>query len=133
VPADPPSSILSGLAPLCQAGPLQPAEPLHLLAYLATITDPRARAGRRHPLAAILGLAAAAVLAGARSMTAIAEWAADTPQPVRAALGARRDPLSGRWAAPAEATIRRTLPRQDAEALQMNQTLRQNAGPCHPR
>ena len=35
-------------------------------------------------------MAAAAVLAGARSMTAIAEWAADTPQSVRAALGARR-------------------------------------------
>jgi hypothetical protein len=117
VPADPSSSILSGLAPLCQAGPLQPAEPPHLLAYLATITDPRARAGRRHPLVAILVLAAAAVLAGARSMTAIAEWATDTPQPVRAALGARRDPLSGRWAVPAEATIRRTLARLDAEAL----------------
>jgi hypothetical protein len=32
-------------------------------------------------------LAAAAVLAGAQSITAIAEWAADAPQPVRAALG----------------------------------------------
>ena len=30
------------------------------------------------------------MLAGARSITAIAEWAADAPQPVRAALGARR-------------------------------------------
>jgi predicted transposase YbfD/YdcC len=88
-----------------------------LLASLATITDPRARAGRRHPLVAILGLAAAAVLAGARSITAIAEWAADAPQPVRAALGARRDPLSGHWAVPTETTIRRTLGRLDAEAL----------------
>jgi hypothetical protein len=33
-----------------------------LLAYLATVSDPRRRAGRRHPLVAILGLAAAAVL-----------------------------------------------------------------------
>jgi hypothetical protein len=39
-------------------------------------------------LVAILALAAAAVLAGARSIAAIAEWAADTPQPIRAALGA---------------------------------------------
>jgi hypothetical protein len=31
-------------------------------------------------------LAAAAVLAGARSIAAIAEWAADAPRPVRAAL-----------------------------------------------
>jgi hypothetical protein len=42
-------------------------------------------------LVAILGLAAAAVLAGAKSLAAIGEWAADAPQPVRAALGARRD------------------------------------------
>jgi hypothetical protein len=33
----------------------------------------------RHKLAVILGLAVCAVLAGARSFTAIAEWAADAP------------------------------------------------------
>ena len=117
MPADPSSPIPSGLAPLCDAGPLQEAETPHLLACLATITDPRARAGRRHPLVAILGLAAAAVVAGARSITAIAEWAADIPQPVRAALGARRDPLTGHCTVPTETTIRRTLCRLDAEAL----------------
>jgi predicted transposase YbfD/YdcC len=64
-------------------------------------------------------LAAAAVLAGARSIAAIAEWAADAPQPVRAALGTRHDPLTGRWvwAVPTETTIRRTLARVDPEAL----------------
>jgi predicted transposase YbfD/YdcC len=56
------------------------------------------------------------VLAGARSIAAIAEWAADTPQPIRAALGARRDALD-HLAVPAEATIRRTLSRLDADAL----------------
>jgi hypothetical protein len=71
--------------------PLQETEAPHLLAYLATISDPRGRRGRRHPLVAILAIAAAAVLAGARSMAAIAEWAADVPQLVRVALGARRD------------------------------------------
>jgi predicted transposase YbfD/YdcC len=116
VPADPSSSIPSGLAPLCETGPLRPAEPPHLLAYLATIPDPRRACGRRHPLAAILAMAAAAVLAGARSITAIAEWAADTPQPVRAALGARRD-APDRWVVPAEATIRRALARVDPTAL----------------
>jgi hypothetical protein len=81
------------------SGSAQEAETPHLLAYLATIADPRTRTPRRHPLVAILGLAAAAVVAGARSIAAIAEWAADTPQPVRAAFGTRRDPLTGHWAA----------------------------------
>jgi hypothetical protein len=78
--------------------------------------DPRAVGGRRHRLVTILRLAAAAVLAGARSIAAIAEWAADSPQPVRAALGARQQAL-GCFAVPAEATIRRTLARLDADAL----------------
>ena len=97
VPADPSSSISSGLTALGHADRLRPAETPQLLAYLATVTDPRTRAGRRHPLVAILVMAAAAVLAGARSIAAIAEWAADAPQPVRAALGTRRDPLTGHW------------------------------------
>jgi predicted transposase YbfD/YdcC len=87
-----------------------------LLAYLAAVPDPRAARGRRHPLVAILGLAAAAVLAGARSIAAIAEWAVDTPQPIRAALGTRQQ-APGCFAVPAEATIRRTLSRLDADAL----------------
>ena len=116
MPADPSSSIPSALTQLAHADPLRPAEAPGLLAYLATIGDPRARKGRRHPLVAILAMAAAAVLTGARSITAIAEWAADTPQPVRAALGARRD-VPDRWVVPTETTIRRTFARLDAEAL----------------
>jgi hypothetical protein len=52
-------------------------EPLGLLAVLARVTDPRRWRGVRHRLAVILGLVVCAVLAGARSFTAIAEWAAD--------------------------------------------------------
>jgi hypothetical protein len=77
VPADQSSSIPAALTHLTHADPLQDSEPPHLLAYLAAVLDPRATRGRRHPLACILGLAAAAVLAGARSLAAIAEWAAD--------------------------------------------------------
>jgi hypothetical protein len=100
-------------APLRDADPLRPAESPHLLAYLATIPDPRRPAGCRHPLACILGPAAAAVPAGARSVAAIAEWAADALPMVRAALGARRDPLTGPRTVPAESTIRRTMGRLD--------------------
>ena len=97
--------------PLRDADPLQQAETPHLLAYLATIPDLRAPRGHRHPLIAILAMAAAAaVLAGARSMTAIAEWAADTPRASgpRSAPAARaptttasrpRPPSAGPWAA----------------------------------
>jgi predicted transposase YbfD/YdcC len=116
MPADPSSSIPAALTQLSHAVPLQPAEAPHLLAYLATVNDPRSPAGRRHPLVAILAMAAAAVLTGARSMTAIAEWAEDAPQPVRAALGARRD-APDHWVVPSEATIRRALARLDAAAL----------------
>ena len=116
MPAELSSPIPSGLDPLCDADPLQQAETPHLLAFLASVPDPRAPRGRRHPLVAILAVAAAAVLAGARSMTAIAEWAAEAPQPVRAALGARHH-APGHWSVPAETTIRRTLGRLDPQAL----------------
>jgi predicted transposase YbfD/YdcC len=116
VPAEPSSAIPAALIQLTHANPLQETEAPHLLAYLATISDPRGRRGRRHPLVAILAIAAAAVLAGARSMAAIAEWAADVPQLVRVALGARRD-APAHWVVPSEATIRRTLARLDAKTL----------------
>ena len=91
MPADLSSPIPAALTQLIHAdrGQLQDADAPDLLAYLASVPDPRAARGRRHRLVAILGLAAAAVLAGARSIAAIAEWAADAPQPVRAAVGAR--------------------------------------------
>jgi DNA-binding CsgD family transcriptional regulator/tetratricopeptide (TPR) repeat protein len=62
VPADSSSSIPAALAQLAHAAPLRPAEPAHLLAYLATIHDPRRASGRRHPLATILAIAAVAVV-----------------------------------------------------------------------
>ena len=98
------------------ARPLAVGDCPGLLERLAMIPDPRDRRGRRHPLASVLAVSAAAVAAGARSVTAIAEWATDTPQPVRAALGARRD-APDRWVVPAEATIRRALGRVDPTVL----------------
>src|SRR5262249_42192322 len=77
---------------------------------LAAIPDPRARRGVRHKLTVILGLAVCAVLAGARSFTAIAEWAADADQGTRDALG-----VAG--VVPCESTFRRTMQNLDADAL----------------
>jgi predicted transposase YbfD/YdcC len=65
----------------------------------------------------VLAVAVAAVLAGARSLAAIGEWAADAPQPVLAALEVRHDPLRGAYRPPAEATVRRVLARVDPDTL----------------
>ena len=66
---------------------------------------------------AILGLAAAAVAAGCRSFAAIGEWAADAPQSVLRAVGARFDSRLQAFVAPQEATLRRVLQTVNAEAL----------------
>ncbi len=81
-----------------------------LLAVLARVADPRHRRGVRHRLTGILGLALCAVVAGARSFTAIAEWAADADGQTLRVLG-----VAGR--VPSESTFRRTLQRLDADAF----------------
>jgi DDE family transposase len=58
-----------------------------LLNALSGVPDPRARRGVRHPMPTILAVALCAVLAGARSFTAIGEWAANASGQVLAALG----------------------------------------------
>ncbi|MEH0586851.1 ISAs1 family transposase [Streptomyces sp. B21-106] len=84
---------------------------------MAEVPDPRDPRGVRHTLVHVLALAATAVLAGATSLLAIGEWAADAPQDVLLALGARHDPLVTRHKVPGEATIRRVLVRIDGDAL----------------
>jgi hypothetical protein len=61
------------------ARPLALRECPGLLERLAMIPGPRDRRVRRHPLASVLAVSAAAVLAGARSVTAIAEWPLTRP------------------------------------------------------
>lgn len=62
-----------------------------LLTAFATVPDPRSAHGRRHPLPAILALATAAMLSGARSLYAIAQWGRVQPPEVVAALGFTRE------------------------------------------
>ena len=81
-----------------------------LVAALAAVPDPRKARGVRHRLVTVLAAAVCAVLAGARSYVAIAEWAHDLPVSVRLRLGIGRR-------APSESTFRRVLLCVDAQAL----------------
>lgn len=89
-----------------------------LLERLRQVPDPRRQRGLRHPLLVILVLTACATLvAGNDCVTAIRQWAARTPQEVLHRLGARFDPLRGRYLVPSERTFRRVLAGLDGDAL----------------
>ena len=98
-------------APMLDANrlPLQGAG--GLLDLLQAVPDPRHRRGVRHPVRTVVALAVCAAVAGARSFTAIAQWAQGLSAEALHRLGAtRRTP-------PSEPTIRRVLQAVDADAL----------------
>jgi hypothetical protein len=106
-----------------------------LLELLGLVPDPRKRRGVRHSVAAVLAIAAAAVLAGARSVLAIGEWAAEAPQVVLAALGARQHPVTGQFTAAHLDTFRRVLRLVDADSVDtaIGWFLAERAGIGEPR
>jgi hypothetical protein len=61
-----------------------------LLEALASVPDPRDPRGRIHPLSAVLALTVVAVLAGMKSLTAIAQFGRDHGTPLAHALGFTR-------------------------------------------
>lgn len=63
-----------------------------LLSFLAEVPDPRSRHGRQHSLPAVLALVCGAVLCGARSVTAIAQWGHDQDIGLMHRLGFYRRP-----------------------------------------
>jgi hypothetical protein len=65
-------------------------ERLSLVEALASVPDPRKRRGRRHPLTAVLSLTVVAVLAGCKSLEAIAQFGREHGLPLRHALGFTR-------------------------------------------
>jgi predicted transposase YbfD/YdcC len=87
-----------------------PKAPAALLAALQQVPDPRKRRGLRHGLPVILSIAVCAVIAGARSFVAIAEWAAQASPAAVAKLGVTGE-------VPSESTIRRTINKIDANGL----------------
>ncbi|MFJ8938801.1 ISAs1 family transposase [Streptomyces sp. NPDC102365] len=108
-------SALEQLARAEAAAPVADAVRLHH--YLALVPDLRGRWGRLYPLVPLLSAAAASVLAGARSLTAISEWPADAPRWALRALGFVPDPLTGRIPVSHLGTVRRLLARLDGDAL----------------
>jgi len=110
MPAPPSSLIDPAIGFLVELAAETAEEQPGLLAVLARVADPRHRRGVRHQLAVILGLALCAVVAGARSFTAVAEWAADADEHTLRMLGVR-------GAVPSESTFRRTLQRLDADVF----------------
>src|SRR5215470_14949167 len=66
-----------------------------LLRALAAVPDARSRHGRRHPLPAVLALATAAMLCGARSLYAIAQWGREQPEVVVRTMGFTRQQTPG--------------------------------------
>lgn len=111
MPAPASSSIHSVCAQLATLAAPDPIAVLPgLLDVLAGVTDPRARRGVRHQLVTILAVSICAVAAGARSLVAIAEWAADLPIEVAEVLALGRR-------VPCESTIRRVLGRVDGDGL----------------
>lgn len=108
------------LTPLTDSGTepvIVPEQVADLRDYLVHVPDPRARRGVRHSAGSVLALAAAAVLAGARSFAAIGEWIADAPQRVLAVLDARFDTRQDRYLAPEESTVRRLTQQVDGDLL----------------
>ena len=79
---------------------------------LATLPDPRSRHGRIHPLPAVMGLVALAMLMGRKSLIGIARFGRQYGTPLAHALGFRRGKT------PAVSTLSRTLRRFDAVQLE---------------
>lgn len=86
-----------------------------LPAFFADIPDPRRAQGRRHPLPAVLAIATAAVLCGARGYKAISEWAEDLSQTARGRFRCRW--RNRRYAVPSRTLFREILIRIDPHAL----------------
>lgn len=82
-----------------------------LIDVLKTVVDPRKPRGVRHPVVTVVAIAACAALSGARSFTAIAEWAQGLSRDALKRLGSKR------WKPPSEPTIRRVLQGLNANAV----------------
>ncbi|MFF7191702.1 transposase family protein [Streptomyces sp. NPDC008222] len=77
--------------------------------WLVRLPDPRHRRGVRHPFVVVLPVSACAVVAGALSYMAIAQWARNVPQETLARCGACLLASLNVRIAPRRLTMRRVI------------------------
>jgi hypothetical protein len=83
----------------------------------SAVSDPRRAQGRRHPISAVLAIAAGATLCGMRGYKAIGQWAQGLGQKGAQRIGCRRDPDTREYLIPSVTVIREVLMRVDPDAL----------------
>jgi len=88
-----------------------------LIEILKSLPDPRKKRGKRHRIISIMAIAICAVLCGARSYAAIAEWAQHRTKKQLERLWCRYDDKKRCYIPPSEPTIRRVLQSIDAETV----------------
>lgn len=88
-----------------------------LIDTLKSLPDPRQNRGKRHRMISIIATSICAVLCGARSYAAIAQWAQHRTQNQLKRLWSRFNDKTQQYEPPSEPTIRRTLQSIDAEAV----------------
>lgn len=88
---------------------------LSLYEFFKEIEDPRRAQGRKHPLATVLSLAAAAILCGMRGYKDISLWAQSLGNNARSRFRCRK--RNGRYEVPSLSVIRRVLVSVDPQQL----------------
>lgn len=88
-----------------------------LIETLKLLPDPRHNRGKRHRMISIIAISICAVLCGARSYVAIAQWAQHRTQKQLKRLWSRYNDKTQQYEPPSEPTIRRVLQSIDAEAV----------------
>ncbi len=83
--------------------------------FFMDIPDPRRAQGRRHPLPAVLAIAAGAILCGMRGYKAISDWAESLSPKARERFRCRHE--ARRYLVPSEYILRDVLIRVDPQAL----------------
>ena len=105
-----PHAPVTSTEPRTTSVPITDREQPGLLAVLGAMPDPRDPRGIRYPLASVLAVAVCAVLAGAVTFAAIADWVRDLDSPAWTRFG-----FTDRI--PVASTVWRLLVRVDAEVL----------------